>query len=89
MAVTTRAQKVPVVTSFSPGTIAGKADPDIVGAINRMATYVNQLQARIADLEKQLAAMPAPLTMDQIQADLSSTGSHPLNLTGLRGQPNP
>jgi hypothetical protein len=70
-------------------TLAGKTHPDVKRAITQLADQVNTHEATIAELHKKLAAIPAPMTLAQIAAGLSSTGSNPLNLTGLIGTPAP
>ncbi len=40
----------------------------------------------IAQLQRQLAALPKPLTLQDIQQGLSANGAAPLNLTGLPGK---
>lgn len=44
------------------------------------------LEAQVADLRAQIAAIPRPLTLQEIAQGLSSSGPSPLNLTGLPGK---
>ena len=81
--------KLPTPAVLTVSTLQGKADPAVVGQLRSMVTFINQLQTRIAQLEAKLAAQPPVLTMDQIQQDLQASGTHPLNVTGLRGTTTP
>jgi len=61
------------------------AKPDTLKtAIDQMARYINQLEATILKLQA-AQTTGRPLTLSEIQAGLSATGSHPLNVTGLPG----
>jgi hypothetical protein len=68
-------------------TLDGKVDRSVQVALQRLADYITTLELQIQDLKAQLAALPPPLSLDQIQQALSAGGSHPLNLTGLIGAP--
>ena len=63
----------------------GKVPREVQIAIKRIADHNDALEQQIAVLKGSVAARPAPLTLQQINAALSSTGSTPLNLTGLAG----
>lgn len=68
-------------------TLTGKTDYQVVRAIGNLVTYVNQLEAQIATLQRQVAAIPPPLSLQQISKGLSASGAAPLSLTGLTGTP--
>lgn len=61
------------------------ADPaSLKAAIERMATYIAQLEQTILKLQGAQQAGHG-LTLEQIRSGLSATGSHPLNVSGLPG----
>lgn len=68
---------------FSLGT-SRIADYPTQQAINALVDYVNQMEAAFEDLKATVLAA-TPLTLPQVQAALSATGSNPLNVTGLPG----
>lgn len=63
----------------------GKIHRDAQTALDRLKTHADELEQNVAALKRQIAQMPAPLTLEQIRAELSAGGSTPLNLTGLIG----
>ncbi len=69
-------------------TINGQATPNVETAIARLKSHADLLESTVTQIHQTVQAMPAPLTLAEIQAALSATGSHPLNLTGLQGQSN-
>lgn len=64
-------------------------DPKTRTAFQRAVRYINQLEGKIAALEAKTGAASAltPQQIAQVQKALSSTGSNPLNLSGLTGTP--
>jgi hypothetical protein len=72
------------------GSMSG-VHPDTRDVLQRAQRYVNQLEAKIVAMEK-FGKSPAQLSakqLQQVQQALSSTGTHPLNITGLTGKPTP
>lgn len=68
-------------------TIDGQVPYDVQRKINQTYDDVQTLKRLVAQLQQQIAAMPAPLTLPEISQGLSATGAAPLNLTGLTGKP--
>jgi hypothetical protein len=68
-------------------TLTGKIHYDVERAIKDLAAQSNKLDTTTAALATRLNNQPPPLTLAQIKAALSATGSHPLNLTALLSGP--
>jgi len=68
-------------------TLAGKAPREVDRSVTLLRNECNRLQAQVTALQTQVASLPAPLTVQQVQAGLSASGAAPLNLTGLVGAP--
>ena len=67
-------------------TLDGKVDYQVQRTIADLQRQIAALTAQITALQNQLAQAQAAIpTMAQIQAALSSTGTNPLNLSGLSG----
>ena len=50
---------------------------------------LRQFHQRLTDLERMVSTPQAkPLTLDDIRSALSASGTHPLNITSLPGQPS-
>lgn len=60
------------------------ADAPTKQAIDALVRYVNQMEAAYTALKAQVE-LATPLTLQQIQRELSATGRYPLNVTGLPG----
>lgn len=61
------------------------ADPQsLKAALDQTVRYVNQLEVALKTLQGAQAAGTG-LTLEQIRAALTATGSHPLNVSGLPG----
>jgi hypothetical protein len=56
-------------------------------AMDKIQSAIMTLENTVQQLQAQIAAMPPPLTLQQISQGLSASGSAPLNLTGLPGLP--
>ncbi len=57
-------------------------------AFDRLRDHANQLEDLVRGLterQQQIEAMPSPLSLAEIQKQLSAGGTNPLNLTGLIG----
>lgn len=68
-------------------TLGNGTPRDIAQSFSQLQDFVDQLEADNADLRKQLAALPVPLTLEEIRTGLSANGAAPLDLTGLTGTP--
>jgi hypothetical protein len=62
----------------------GDASHNAQVAFRRLNTHLEDLTQKHQALVDKVNAMPAPLTLDQIQAALQAGGTNPLNLTGLQ-----
>lgn len=67
----------------------GQADPKVKEAIDRLRAHSDKIEQNLVGLGSFISSLPAALTLDQIAAALSATGSHPLNLAGLVGSNAP
>lgn len=67
------------------GTLDGLTPYALKIALQKIQAHANNLEATAKSTAGQVSTIPAPLTLSQINAGLSATGSNPLNLTGLVG----
>jgi hypothetical protein len=65
--------------------------PDTQDVLKRTQRYINQLEAELAAMKKfgKSTDQLSTKQLQQVQQALSSTGTHPLNITGLTGKPTP
>ncbi len=61
----------------------GQVPYAVQDALDKLIAWAQVLEQENAALKQRLAALPAPLTLAQIQQGLSASGSNPLNLHGL------
>lgn len=66
---------------------AGQGHFDTTTAFRRLQEHANTVEEKLAAIEARMGRLSAPLTLDQIQQALSASGSHPLNITNLTGDP--
>lgn len=64
-------------------TITGQVPYGVEQAIQRIREMLQVHIGRVEDLEDRFAAQPAPLTLAEIQRELSPTGSYPLPTAAL------
>lgn len=62
-------------------------DPVTRTALQRLVRYINQLEGELAQFRRSSPQALSGAQLTQIQKALSSSGSNPLNLTGLTGVP--
>lgn len=74
--------------SLDLGSLDG-VEPTARAALQKAQRYINQLEAKLVEMSAtgKASGNLTPTQIAQIQKSLSATGSHPLNITGLTGQP--
>lgn len=70
---------------ITTATLTGKAHHDVEEAIRKLVAAANAQATGLSTLVDHLHGQPTPLTLAQIQAGLSVTGTHPLNVIQLLG----
>lgn len=73
---------MPISPTLPPGT-----PQSVKTAFQRLFEHATAMEQVVQQLQGKVGAMPAPLTLSQIQAALQADGSHPLNIQNLQGTP--